>query len=74
MRISYLRRDGGTAGRQRGNGYPSEDGDVEQLAANNESRIKGKGLYPAIEESLNHFFQSQRVNHASPGPPGRSLP
>lgn len=74
MRISCLCRDGGTTGQQRGNGYPSEDIDVEQLAANNESQIKGKGLYPAIEESLKHFFQSQRVNRASPEPPGRNIP
>lgn len=55
--------------RQQGNGYPSKDEDVvERLVANNESPIKGKGLahrpaprqkrlYPAIEESLKHFFK-----------------
>lgn len=73
MRISRLlptKREEQPAGnRQQGNGYPDKDGDIVQwLAANNESPIKGKGLahlpaphqkrlYPAIGESLKHFFK-----------------
>jgi len=60
--------EGLSGNRQLGNGYPSKDGDVERLVANNESPVQGKGLaplpaprqkrfYPDTEESLKHFFE-----------------